>query len=614
MKINIYKRIFKLVVHYWPFLTGSTIAAFLYVIFNSMSIWFTASLLNSILANFDELLAQHKILESAADLNFNEQLKYWTNQIILRESPLATLQALCIAILVIFILKNIFLYIKNVLIVQVQFRFITKLRDNLYEHLHTLSLSYFNKKRSGVLTSIIVNDVESMRKAFSVGFQRAFVEPFNILVFIILLYIINVKLALIASIIIPVSAFAILGIGRSIRRKSRRTQIKIAGITNIITETLGAIRIVKAFFMKGYETTRFKVQTHKYFQLIASRARLRLIASPTTEIFGVIIAVILLWIGGKDVLIEQSMTSEDFIRFVLVMFSTLAPIRLLSNVAMEIQMGLASAERVFGIMDTKSEIEDSVNAIDLPGLKKQIEFRAVQFQYLEVADQVLKDISFKVSKGKILALVGESGAGKSTIADLIPRFYDVTGGSIQIDGVDIREVTVKSLRNLMGIVTQETILFDDTIRANIAYGLVDITDAEVRAAANTANALKFIEEQPQGFDTIIGERGVKLSGGQKQRIAIARAVLKNPPILILDEATSSLDTKSEKLVQEALENLMADRTVLVIAHRLSTIQRADQILVLSKGKIVESGRHKELMQKGSLYKDYYDIQLKQTQI
>ena len=614
MKIQVYKRLFKLVLRYWPYLTGSTIAAFLYVIFNGMSIWFTASLLNSILANFDELLAQHRLLESAADLSFNEQLKYWTNQIILRESPLETLQALCIAILVIFILKNIFLYIKNVLIVQVQFRFITKLRDNLYEHLHTLSLSYFNKKRSGVLTSIIVNDVESMRKAFSVGFQRAFVEPINILVFVVLLFIINVKLALIASIIIPVSALAILSIGRSIRRKSRRTQIKIAGITNIITETLGAMRIVKAFFMKGYETARFKVQTHKYFLLIANRARLRLIASPTTEIFGVIIAVMLLWIGGKDVLVEQSMSSEDFIRFVLVMFSTLAPIRLLSNVAMEIQMGLASAERVFGIMDTKSEIEDSVNAIDLPGLKKQIVFRGVQFQYLEVADQVLKDISFKVSKGKIVALVGESGAGKSTIVDLIPRFYDVTGGSIQIDGVDIREVTVKSLRNLMGIVTQETILFDDTIRANIAYGLVDITDAEVRAAANTANALKFIEEQPQGLDTIIGERGVKLSGGQKQRIAIARAVLKNPPILILDEATSSLDTKSEKLVQEALENLMADRTVLVIAHRLSTIQRADQILVLSKGKIVESGRHKELMQKGSLYKDFYDIQLKQTQI
>jgi subfamily B ATP-binding cassette protein MsbA len=608
MKTTTYKRLFKMVLRYWPFLTGSTVSAFLYVIFNSMSIWFTASLLNSILANFDELLAQHKLLESATDLSFNEQLKYWTNQIILRDSPLETLQALCLAILTIFVLKNIFLYLKNVLIIQVQFRFITELRDKLYEHLHSLSLSYFNKKRSGELTSIIVNDVESMRKAFSVGFQRAFVEPINILTFIVLLFIINVKLALIASVIIPISGFAILGIGRSIRRKSRRTAVKIAGITNIITETLGAMRIVKAFFMKGYETTRFKVQTQKYFQLITRRARLRLIASPTTEIAGVVIAVVLLWIGGQDVLVKQTMTSEDFIRFVLVMFSTLAPIRLLSNVAMEIQMGLASAERVFGIIDTKSEIVDSADAIELAGLTKQIELKGVQFQYPEVADQVLKDINFNVPKGKIIALVGESGAGKSTIADLIPRFYDVTGGSILIDGIDIRTVTVQSLRRLMGIVTQETILFDDTIRANIAYGLVDVTDAEVKAAAKTANALQFIEEQPQGMNTIIGERGVKLSGGQKQRIAIARAVLKNPPILILDEATSSLDTQSEKLVQEAVEKLMHDRTVIVIAHRLSTIKKAHNIVVLDKGEIVEQGIHEDLIDKHGLYTRLYNMQ------
>lgn len=614
MSQPVYKRVFKMIFRYWPYLTGSTVAAFLYVAFNSLSIWFIASLLNNILADFDTLLLDHRTLQSAADLSLNEQFKYWTNQLILRDTAVETLQALCITILIIFLLKNVFLYIKNVLIVQVQFRFITELRDQLYAHLHSLTLAFFNKQKSGELTSIIVTDVENMRRAFSVGFQRAFVEPINILAFIILLFIINVKLALIATIIIPFSAIAIITIGRSIRRKSRRTAVKIAGITNIITETLGAMRIVKAFFMKQYEISRFQQQTKKYFRLITRRAQLRLIASPSTESIAVIIAVILLWIGGKDVLIGHALTAEDFIRFILILFSALAPIRLLSNVSMELQMGMASAERVFRMLDTEPEIIDILGARTKSDFKDKVEFKNVQFQYPEVADQVLQDISFSIIKGQIVALVGESGAGKSTIADLIPRFYDVTGGNIEIDGISIKELTVRSLRQLMGIVTQETILFDDTIRANIAYGLNDIEDERILAAANTANAIEFIHEQPQGLDTIIGERGVKLSGGQKQRIAIARAILKNPPILILDEATSSLDTKSEKLVQEALENLMADRTVLVIAHRLSTIQRADQILVLSKGKIVESGRHKELMQKGSLYKDYYDIQLKQTQI
>jgi subfamily B ATP-binding cassette protein MsbA len=610
----VYKRVIKIIFRYWPYLTGSTIVAFLYVAFNSLSIWFTASLLNSILADFETLVLDHRALQSASDLSLNEQFKYWTNQLILRDTPVETLQVLCITILIIFLLKNVFLYIKNVLIVQVQFRFITELRDRLYAHLHSLTLAFFNKRKSGELTSILVTDVENMRRAFSVGFQRAFVEPINILSFIVLLFIISIKLALIATIIIPFSALAIITIGRSIRRKSRRTAVKIAGITNIITETLGAMRVVKAFFMKRYEISRFQEQTKKYYQLITKRARLRLIASPSTESIAVVIAVILLWIGGKDVLIGQKLTPEDFIRFILLLFSALAPIRLLSNVSMELQMGMASAERVFRTLDTEPEIIDMPGAQIKNKFRDKIEFKNVQFQYPEVADQVLQDISFSIKKGQIVALVGESGAGKSTIADLIPRFYDVTDGSIELDGNNIKKLTVRSLRQLMGIVTQETILFDDTIRANIAYGLNDISDERILAAAKTANAIDFIHEQPQGLNTIIGERGVKLSGGQKQRIAIARAILKNPPILILDEATSSLDTRSEKLVQEALENLMADRTVLVIAHRLSTIQRADQILVLDKGKIVESGTHKELMKKNGLYKDYYDIQLKQTQI
>jgi subfamily B ATP-binding cassette protein MsbA len=302
------------------------------------------------------------------------------------------------------------------------------------------------------------------------------------------------------------------------------------------------------------------------------------------------------------------MSSEDFLRFILVLFSALAPIRLLSNVNMEIQSGMASAERVFGTLDSKSDISDSPNAYHLDSFKKSIEFNNVSFTYNEDDNTILKNVSFTIKKGEVVALVGESGAGKTTIADLVPRFYDVTNGAVLINGHDLRDVSIKSLRTLMGIVTQETILFNDTIQANIGYGLPDVNHEEVISAAKTANAFEFILEQPDGFNTIIGDKGVLLSGGQRQRLAIARAVLNNPPILILDEATSSLDTYSEKLVQEALERLMTDRTVLVIAHRLSTIQKADKIIVLDRGRIVESGTHEELLGKSGLYKKLHKYQ------
>jgi subfamily B ATP-binding cassette protein MsbA len=368
------------------------------------------------------------------------------------------------------------------------------------------------------------------------------------------------------------------------------------------------VRVVKAFTAEEYETRRFQGETAKFFRLILRRARLRLVAAPLTEIIGVFVAVVLIIIGGSKVLVEQSMTSEDFLRFILVLFSALAPIRLLSNVNMEIQSGMASAERVFRTLDSKSDISDNPAAHYLDSFKKSIEFKNVSFKYNEDENTILKNVSFTIKKGEVIALVGESGSGKSTIADLVPRFYDVTDGAVLINGHDLRDVSIKSLRTLMGIVTQETILFNDTIHANIGYGLPDVNHKEVVSAAKTANALEFILEQPDGFNTIIGDKGVLLSGGQRQRLAIARAVLNNPPILILDEATSSLDTHSEKLVQEALERLMTDRTVLVIAHRLSTIQKADRIIVLDRGRIAESGTHEELLGKSGLYKKLHEYQ------
>ncbi|MBU0529222.1 ABC transporter ATP-binding protein/permease [bacterium] len=608
MKESIYIRLFKLIKPYKAQLIGSTIAALFYVAFNSASIWFTASLLNSILGNFKEFLAEHETFRNAASLTINQQIKFWTNDLILRDTAFDTLKVLSILIILVFVLKNFFLYIKNILLTHVQYNFITELRNNIYRKYLSLSLTFFNKQKSGELTSTIITDVSNMRSAFTLGFQRAFVEPLNIIAFIILLFVINIQLALIAILIVPVTGIAITAIGRSIKRKSRRVQAKIANITNVITETLTSMRIVKAFTTENFENNRFQRETSKFYNLVFRRARLRLTAEPLTEIIGVFVAVVLIILGGSKVLVEQSMTSEDFLRFILVLFSALAPIRLLSNVNMEIQTGMASAERVFSTLDSKSDIINRPDAYQLSSFDKSIEFKTVGFTYNTEEDAVLSNISFTINKGKVVALVGESGAGKSTIADLVPRFYDVTNGSILIDGKDLRDVTTKSLRKLMGIVTQETILFNDTIRANIAYGLIDATNDDVVSAAKTANALDFILDQPHGFDTIIGDKGVRLSGGQRQRLAIARAVLNNPPILILDEATSSLDTRSEKLVQEALDRLMNDRTVLVIAHRLSTIQKADKIIVLEKGCITESGTHKELLNKNGQYRRLHDYQ------
>ena len=559
------------------------------------------------MSDFNKLVGEQFQFASSSSLTLNEKLKYWTNGLILRDTAKETLQVLCVSILIIFLLKNVFLYLKNITLTIVQFRLITELRNKLYIHFHKLSLSFFNQHKSGELTSIVVNDVANMRQALTIGFQRILVEPINIIAFTALLFIISWKLALIAITIIPLAGLVIVNISQSIRRKSRRTAVKIAGITNILTETLTSMRVVKAFSMEDYEVDRFSNETRNYYNLIFRRARLRSLAPPITETMGVIIGVALLWVGGTEVLNAQGLTSEDFIRFILIMFSGLQPIRSLSNVFAEIQVGAASAERVFVILDNPPTIVDEFDAVIIDTFEDKIQIKDVSFKY-ESEDIVLKNISFEIEKGSAVALVGSSGSGKSTMADLIPRFYDVNQGAIEIDGQDIRHVTLNSLRRLMGIVTQETILFNDTIKANIAYGQKDVDDKQVIAAATAANALEFIEELPEGLNTVIGEKGVKLSGGQRQRLAIARAIMKNPPILILDEATSALDTESERLVQEALGTLMTDRTVLVIAHRLSTVTNADKIIVLEKGQIKEMGTHDELIQKNGLYSNLYNIQ------
>ena len=610
MKQKSHIRLLKIISAYWPLLVLSIIAAIFFVVFNSASIWITATMINNVLIDFNDMVAENVRLMNLENSSANDKLKLFSNQLLLKDSAIETMSAVCISLVVVFGIKNIALYMKNITVSIVQFRLITDLRNKLYNHLHYLSLSYFNKNKSGELTAILVSDIDNMRGALSTSFQKLFVEPINIIAFLTLLFIISPKLTAIAILVVPISGAIIFGIAQSIRRRAARSQAKLAGITSIIAETLSSIRIVKAFVMKNYELRRFYAQTKKYYELMLRKDRLRLLSSPITETVGASLAALLLFIGARDVLVTQSISSEDFIRFILLLFSVLGPIKSLGNVFNELQNGLASADRVFSILDIKSDINDIENAVELNQFENHIAFKDVSFHYDQSSQAVLKNVDFSIKSGQILALVGPSGAGKSTLVDLIPRFYDVTDGAINIDGKNIKDVKLDSLRSLMGIVTQETFLFDDSVKANIAYGLDSISDDIIKKAAIAANANEFIKELPEGYDTIIGERGVKLSGGQRQRIAIARAIVKNPPILILDEATSSLDTESEKIVQNAIEKLMHNRTVIVIAHRLSTVHNADKIIVLDKGLIIDMGTHEELINKDGIYKQLHNLQFK----
>jgi len=608
MKTPVYKRLAKLVLKYWYFLLCSTIAAVLFVLLNSLSIWLTASLINNILTDFDSIILEQKQWSHSSDLNLNNTIKYLSNKLILKDTQLESLKQLCWVIFIVFLFKNIFLYIKNILVSKVQYSLIVQIRNDLYRHIHTLSMSFFNKKKTGELTSILMNDVAVMQDAFTNVFQKLLVEPVNILAFCFLLFVIDWNLALIAILTLPFAAFLYMNVGKSIRRKSRRIQEKIAHIMQLLTEAIFSMRVIKAFANQYHEVKRFKGESNRFLKLLMRRAKLDNLATPINEMIGVSIGVLLLWYGGLQVIQTDSLSSEDFLRFILLLFAMLAPIKNLGSVNIALQNSLAASERVFNILDSKPEIEDKPNAKEITSFSKEIKFSDVSFSYSDDSQSVIKNVSFTIPKSSIVALVGSSGAGKSTIADLIPRFYDVTSGSVSVDGVNIKNIKLAQLRRMMGIVSQEVILFNDTVRNNISYGQPDVPESKVISSVEAANAMEFIEALPEGLNTVIGERGVKLSGGQRQRLSIARAILKNPPFLILDEATSSLDTESEQLVQQAIEQLMKDRTVLVIAHRFSTVKNADQIIVLDKGEIIEKGSHIELLKVKGKYSTLHAVQ------
>ena len=515
------------------------------------------------------------------------------------------LTVLPLAIMGLGVVKGAFTFVQGYLMNYVGQRVVANIRERLYSHLQTLSLSFFDRTPTGVLMSRITNDVNSIQGAVSNAVTGMVKDVFTAVGLIGVVFYRDWQLALVAILVFPLAVYPFVQFSRKLRKISKRTLETMAYISTFLQETIFGHRIVKAFNMEAYENRRFKDANERYFKYLMKRVKIRALSNPIMEWLAYIGIGSFVWIGGYRV-ISGAMTVGDFFSFLTAMALLYDPMRGLSKVNLLIQEGIVAASRVFAILDLKPEVTDSPDAQVLPSFSRKIEYRNVSFRYAD--EMILKRINFTVKPGEKVALVGSSGAGKTTLVNLLPRFYDVTKGKILIDGMDIRHATLKSLRGQIGVVSQQTLLFNDTVRNNIAYGRPDIPEEEVIKAATMADAHAFIVKLPQRYDTVIGEQGVRLSGGQRQRISIARALLKNAPILILDEATSSLDTESEREVQGALDRLMEKRTVLVIAHRLSTVRNVDRILVLSEGRIVEEGVHKELMAIGGEYKKLYELQ------
>ena len=536
-------------------------------------------------------------------------LQHGFEQMLLSVPPLQRFERVSLAIVLLFLLKNAADYAASYLSVSVEQSATRDIRRALFAQLQRLSLGFYHGNRSGVLISRITNDVEAVRGALAAGISNLLKDGLSLIGCLVLVFVASWKLALFSMLILPPAALALVTIGRKMRKRSGTVQERMGDLTGVLQESIGGARVVKAFGMEQFEEQRFERSNSGYFRAFVRLRRVSAAAKPLSEYAVILVAVAIAWFGAREIFQSHSMPPERFFGFVTAMLATMSPVRSLSEVGGTIATGMGAARRVFGLLDTPPAIVDRPNAVSLPPLTSMIRFEDVHFAY-DTGDEVLHGVSFEVKRGEVVALVGASGAGKSTALDLLARFHDPTSGRITVDGVDLRDAAVASLRAQLGIVTQETILFHDSVRANIAYGRPDCPCEQLEAAARAAHAHAFIQKLPQGYDTLIGDRGLRLSGGERQRLAIARALLKNPPVMLLDEATSALDTESERLVQEALERLMQDRTVLVIAHRLSTVQHADRILVFEQGRIVEAGTHSELLARDGQYRRLHDLQFR----
>ncbi len=534
-------------------------------------------------------------------------LRAFARRWILDVSPLVALERLCVFLLVTLLLKNLADYAQAFLMVSIEQAAIRDLRGRLFDHLHLLPMSFFDSRRTGMLVSRVTNDLEYLRASLAAGISNLVKDSLTLAACLAWVFIASWKLALVSLVILPPVAIALVSIGRAMRRRSGRAQDRMGDVTSILQETIVGARIVKAFGMERYESERFGRANEAFFRAFVRLRRVSAAARPVSEYAVIVVAVAMLWFGGREIFERHGMAPQQFVLFVTALLSTISPLKSLSEVNANVQQGVAAAERVFDLLDTPAAMTDAPGARTLPPFHRTVRYEHVTFAY-RPGEPVLEDVSFDLRAGEVVALVGSSGAGKSTAMDLLARFHDPVAGRITWDGMDLRDGSLASLRAQLGMVTQETILFHDTVRANNGYGRPGAPQDDIEAAARAAFAHDWIMRMPQGYDTVVGERGARLSGGERQRLAIARALLRNPPILLLDEATSALDTESERMVQAALDRLMKDRTVLVIAHRLSTVQHADRIVVLERGRLVGCGTHAELIGKGGLYRRLYDLQ------
>ncbi len=526
---------------------------------------------------------------------------------LLNARPLVALERICIAILVIFLLKNLADYLQGFLMVSAEQAAMRDLRDRLFARLQDLSLSFYHGRRTGTLVSRVTNDIEYLRAALAAGASNLVKDMLTLMACLFWVFYVSWRMALGSLLLVPPVLLSLVLVGRKMRKRSTRAQERMADLTAILQENITGVRVVKSFGMENFERGKFAAANQDYFRSFVHLRRVSAAARPLGEFTIVVVAAAVLWLLGWEIFQRNTLEPHQFFVFVAALLSTLSPVKGLSEVNANIQQGIAAARRVFSLMDTLPEVRERAGARELAPFRDRVRYEHVGFAYAD-GPPVLRELCLELKRGQVVALVGSSGAGKSTIMDLLPRLYDPTEGRITLDGADLRDATLGSLRGQLGVVTQETILFHDTVRNNIAYGREEAPLDAVVEAARAAHAHEFIVKLPQAYDTVLGERGVKLSGGERQRIAIARALLKNPPILLLDEATSSLDMESERLVQAALDRLMAERTVLVITHRLSTVQRADVILVIEGGRVAARGTHPELMEQDGLYRRLYEMQ------
>lgn len=532
---------------------------------------------------------------------------FYFYDILQASGKIGALQFVCGVVLFTVLMSNVFRYWSQRVLTGMRTMVVMKLRQALFNRLVSLNVRYFNNQRKGNLISVLSNDVTEIENSVVSSIQTVFREPLLLIGYIILLFTISVKLTFFSFLVLPISGFVIGSISKKLKRSSTKGQEQLGSILSIIEETISGIRIIKAFNAQEPVKEQFQAENSGYRKTLKSIFNRKELASPLSEIMGIGVVLSIILYGGQLVISgESELSASEFITYIILYSQLLPPAKAMTNAMTNLQRGLAAAERVFEVLDTENPIVEAPNALPVSGFKSGIELKGLSFKYGDV--WVLRNLQLRIPKGSMVALVGPSGSGKSTLADLIPRFIDPQQGAVFIDGQDVRQLKIKDVRALMGIVTQESILFNDTVTANIAFGVENPDPLLVIEAAKVANAHDFIAALENGYDTVIGDRGARLSGGQRQRLSIARAVFKNPPILILDEATSALDTESEKLVQEALAHLMENRTSIVVAHRLSTIQHADLIVVLQQGEIVESGTHEGLMQSSGSYRRLIEMQ------